>query len=92
MDPEEVHTTVAPESIAAAAIDWKSVYAEQLPRVYNYFRFRIGRQADIEDLTARPFEKAWKARDRYRRDLAAARPCRFESGSGISSAHRPPAQ
>ena len=26
--------------------------------------------ADVEDLTARTFEKAWRARHRYRRDLA----------------------
>ena len=50
-------------------LDWSSVYRDQLPRLYNFFRFRIGRDADVEDLTARTFEKAWKARDRYRRDL-----------------------
>ena len=51
-------------------LDWTSVYRDQLPRLYNFFRFRIGRDADVEDLTARTFEKAWKARDRYRRDLS----------------------
>jgi RNA polymerase sigma-70 factor, ECF subfamily len=51
-------------------LDWNSVYRDQLPRLYNFFRFRTGREADVEDLTARTFEKAWKARDRYRRDLA----------------------
>jgi len=47
------------------------VYAEQLPRVYNFFRYRFGNTADIEDLTARTFEKAWRARHRYRRDVAS---------------------
>jgi RNA polymerase sigma-70 factor, ECF subfamily len=56
-------------------LNWDSVYAEQLPRVYNYFRFRVGRlrmggHADIEDLTSRTFEKAWRARAQYRHDLA----------------------
>jgi len=51
-------------------LDWNSVYKDQLPRLYNYFRFRTGREADVEELTARTFEKAWKARDRYRRDLS----------------------
>lgn len=51
-------------------VDWDAVYADQLPRIYNYFRFRLGREADVEDLTARTFEKAWSARSRYRRDLA----------------------
>jgi len=54
----------------AAEPDWEQVYAEQLPRVFNFFRYRIGDTADAEDLTARTFEKAWRARDRYRRDLA----------------------
>ncbi len=51
-------------------LDWNAVYADQLPRVYNYFRFRIGRSHDVEELTARTFEKAWRARAKYRRDLA----------------------
>jgi hypothetical protein len=54
----------------ADKVDWDAVYANQLPRIYNYFRFRLGRETDVEDLTARTFEKAWSARSRYRRDLA----------------------
>src|SRR4029453_16065672 len=50
--------------------DWDQVYAEQLPGVLNFFRYRLGQTADVEDLTARTFEKAWRARHRYRRDLA----------------------
>jgi RNA polymerase sigma-70 factor (ECF subfamily) len=57
--------------LAAAEPDWDAVYAEQLPRVYNFFRYRCGPGADVEELTARTFEKAWRARHRYRRDLAA---------------------
>lgn len=54
----------------AREVDWDRVYAEQLPRIYNFFRFRTRDQADVEDLTSRTFEKAWRARDRYRRDVA----------------------
>jgi RNA polymerase sigma-70 factor (ECF subfamily) len=50
--------------------DWDALYADQLPRVYNYFRYRVGAGAIAEDLTSRTFEKAWTARHRYRRDLA----------------------
>jgi RNA polymerase sigma-70 factor (ECF subfamily) len=57
--------------IATAEPDWDAVYTEQLPRVYNFFRYRCGPGADVEELTARTFEKAWRARHRYRRDLAA---------------------
>ncbi|OFW06607.1 MAG: hypothetical protein A3H96_13160 [Acidobacteria bacterium RIFCSPLOWO2_02_FULL_67_36] len=56
--------------ISAAEPDWDAVFGEQLPRVYNFFRYRFGETADIEDLTGRTFEKAWHARSRYRRDLA----------------------
>jgi RNA polymerase sigma-70 factor (ECF subfamily) len=56
--------------VAAAEPDWDAVYAEQLPRVYNFFRYRLANNAIAEDLTSRTFEKAWAARARYRRDLA----------------------
>jgi RNA polymerase sigma-70 factor, ECF subfamily len=54
----------------AEELDWDTVYADQAPRVFNYFRFRLGRDADVEDLTARTFERAWRSRAQYRRDLA----------------------
>lgn len=57
-------------SWVSAEPDWDEVYSEQLPRVLNFFRYRLGTAADVEDLTARTFEKAWRARHRYRRDLA----------------------
>jgi RNA polymerase sigma-70 factor (ECF subfamily) len=53
-----------------AAPDWDAVYREELPRVFNFFRYRLGDIQDVEDLTAHTFEKAWRARHRYRRDLA----------------------
>ena len=55
----------------ATEADWDAVYREQLPRVYNYFRYRVGDGPEAEDLTSATFEKAWRARHRYRRDLAA---------------------
>ena len=56
--------------VAAAEPNWDAVYTEQLPRVFNFFRYRLGNEALAEDLTSRTFEKAWAARSRYRRDLA----------------------
>lgn len=88
MDPEELPAPPSCEGIATtAAIDWNSVYAEQLPRVYNYFRFRVGRQSDIENLTARTFEKAWKARDRYRSDLGGFSTWLFEIARNVATDH-----
>lgn len=56
--------------MTTAEPDWDAVYAEQLPRVYNFFRYRIGDRPEVEDLTSLTFEKAWRARHRYRRDLS----------------------
>ncbi len=56
--------------VSATELDWDALYADQLPRIYNYFRFRVGNDADAEDLTARTFENAWRARERYRENLA----------------------
>jgi RNA polymerase sigma-70 factor (ECF subfamily) len=51
-------------------VDWDAVFKQELPRIYNYLRYRLGDNALAEDLTAATFEKAWRARERYRRNLA----------------------
>ncbi len=56
--------------LSADELDWDALYADLAPRVYNYFRYRLGRHADLEDLTSRTFEKAWRYRAQYREDLA----------------------
>ena len=30
---------------SATEADWDALYAEQLPRVYNFFRYRFGNEA-----------------------------------------------
>jgi RNA polymerase sigma-70 factor, ECF subfamily len=57
--------------ISRDEVDWDEVYAEQLPRVLNFFRYRCASLAEAEDLTSITFEKAWRGRDRYRRDKGA---------------------
>jgi RNA polymerase sigma-70 factor, ECF subfamily len=56
--------------VPAREAEWDELYAAELPRVYNFFRYRVGPGAVAEDLTSITFEKAWRARHRYRRDLA----------------------
>ena len=53
--------------------DWQAIYAEQLPRVFNFFRYRLKVEDDAtaQDLTATTFEKAWRARRQYQNNLAA---------------------
>jgi len=55
----------------ARVTEWDVRFAEALPRVYNFFRYRVGDGPLAEDLTSITFEKAWRARDRYRQDQAA---------------------
>jgi RNA polymerase sigma-70 factor (ECF subfamily) len=52
-------------------VDWEAAYREEMPRVFNYFRYRGLDRAAAEDLTSATFEKAWRARGGYRRERAA---------------------
>ena len=52
-------------------INWDSVVSNELPRLYNYFRYRLGDEAAAEDLTSVVLEKAWLKRHRYRSDRSA---------------------
>lgn len=72
---------------SAREIDWDRVYADQLPRVYNFFRFRVANRSDVEDLTSRTFEKAWQARARYRRDLAGFSTWLFTIARNVATDH-----
>lgn len=56
---------------AKTEIDWEAVYRQQFPRIYNYFRYRLGNDDLAEELTAETFLRAWRSRRQYRADLAA---------------------
>ena len=47
------------------------MYQGELPRIYNFFRYRLGDDRMAEDLAAETFEKAWRNRQRYRHNLSA---------------------
>ena len=68
-------------------LDWDAAYAELLPRVYNYFRYRVGNEAVAEDLASRTFEKAWTQRARYRRDLAGLATWVFSIARNVAVDH-----
>jgi RNA polymerase sigma-70 factor (ECF subfamily) len=61
---------LSPAAAVDEAVDWDEVFRAELPRVYNYLRYRGFDRPTAEDLTSATFEKAWRARDRYRRDRA----------------------
>jgi RNA polymerase sigma-70 factor (ECF subfamily) len=56
---------------SATEANFEELYRAELPRIYNYFRYRVGDGQIAEDLTSETFEKAWRNRERYRHDLAA---------------------
>jgi RNA polymerase sigma-70 factor (ECF subfamily) len=59
-----------PMAASTEEIDWDSVVSDELPRLYNYFRYRLGDELAAEDLTSLVLEKAWMKRHRYRQDRA----------------------
>lgn len=56
---------------AIEEINWESVVGDELPRLYNYFRYRLGDEITAEELTSLVLEKAWLKRHRYRKDRSA---------------------
>lgn len=71
----------------ARATDWDARFAEELPRVYNFFRYRVGPGVVAEDLTGITFEKAWSARDRYREDRAGFETWLFAVARNVAADH-----
>ena len=67
--------------------DFETIYREELPRVYNFFRYRVGDDQIAEDLTAETFEKAWRNREKYRADLASFSTWLFTLARRIGADH-----
>jgi len=89
MMSSEAHEAAAPVvSELGERTDWETVFAEQLPRVYNFLRYRLGDETLAEDLTSRTFEKAWRARHRYRRDLAKYSTWLLTIARNVAADHR----
>ena len=74
-------------AVPLEGLDWEAVYREEMPRVFNYFRYRGFERATAEDLTSATFEKAWRARDRYRRDRAAVSTWLLAIGRNVAIDH-----
>lgn len=50
-------------------LDWDKIYDQQIPRIYNFFRYRTGHTEVSKDLTAQTMMRAWRYRHRYDNDL-----------------------
>jgi RNA polymerase sigma-70 factor (ECF subfamily) len=71
-----------------AELDWEAAYRQELPRVYNFFRYRVGDRDSAEDLTSATFEKAWRARHRYRADRASVATWLLAIARNVAVDHR----
>jgi RNA polymerase sigma-70 factor (ECF subfamily) len=78
---------LAPFAAPASEVNWDALYTRELPRVYNFFRYRVGDGAVAEDLTSTTFEKAWRARARYSRDAAAFSTWLFTIARNVATDH-----
>ena len=76
-----------PQAAQTVELDWEAVYREEMPRIYNFFRYRVGDGPAAEDLTSATFEKAWRARDRYRRDRASVATWLFAIARNVARDH-----
>ena len=79
--------TTAWFSTQASEADFESVYRTEMPRIYNFFRYRFGDDFLAEDLTSETFEKAWKYREKYKRDLSAFSTWLFTIAKRVSIDH-----
>ncbi len=68
-------------------MDFEEFYRVELPRIYNFFRYRVGDGQIAEDLTSTTFEKAWRNRGRYRRGLAAFSTWLFTIAQRVAKDH-----
>lgn len=66
--PDNILTTRAPIRLDVEA--FADLYRTHTYAVFNYCLFRVSDRAVAEDLTADTFERAWRARNRYRPDRA----------------------
>lgn len=65
------HLSIARELPIKEVDAFAALYREHTAAVFNYCLFRVGDRAIAEDLTADTFERAWRARRRYRPERAA---------------------
>jgi RNA polymerase sigma-70 factor (ECF subfamily) len=76
------------DRLSTDELNWDALYADLAPRVYNYFRYRMGSNADVEELTSRTFERAWRSRAHYRHDLAGFSTWLFKIAQNVGIDHR----
>ncbi len=65
--PLQDETVLVQKAIGGDAGAFGRLYDMHVDRVYRHIYYRVGNQADAEDLTQQAFLKAWQAISRYQR-------------------------
>ena len=73
--------------VVSQDLDWDEIYWEQMPRIYNFFRYRLGDEELCKDLTSITFTKAWRARHQYKHDLGAFEAWLFTIARNVANDH-----
>ncbi len=67
--------------------EWEQLYRTEMPRIYNFFRYRLQNDQTAEDLTAVTFEKAWRQRQRYQKSKASVTTWLFAIAKNVAIDH-----
>jgi RNA polymerase sigma-70 factor (ECF subfamily) len=67
--------------------DWNTLYRDLLPKVYNFFRYRVTDSMLAEDLTSITFKQAWQSRARYRDHRASFSTWLFTIARRVAADH-----
>jgi RNA polymerase sigma-70 factor (ECF subfamily) len=68
-------------------IDWQDVYNHSLPKIFHYFCYKVGDPIVAEDLSAITFEKAWKSRFNFRKDIGQVQAWLLGIARNVASDH-----
>jgi len=66
-------------------LDWDKIYDEQVPRLYNFFRYRTGHTETAKDLTSQTMMRAWRFRHKYNDNLGAFEAWLFQIARSIAA-------
>ncbi len=84
---KNILATIAGTYPKVEEIDWQDVYDHCLPRIFHYFCYKVGDSIIAEELAAITFEKAWKSRSNFHKDIGQVQAWLFGIAHNVVSDH-----